>query len=81
MKAVVTSGFIESIPEKIRAKLHLQAGMVLDFDESTPFLKATASPESSGQVDEFKEWLAASVGVAKGRFTTDELMRESRGED
>lgn len=81
MKAVATSAFIESIPEKIRTKLQLRAGMVLDFDESTPYLKATAILEASDQVDEFKDWLSASVGLAKGRFTTDEVMSGSRGED
>lgn len=30
---------------------------------------------------DFDAWLAASTGVAKGRLTTDERMRETRGED
>ncbi len=81
MKAVITSGFLESIPEQIRAKLHLRVGMVLDFDESTPYLKASVIQEASERADQFAEWLSASVGMAKGQFTTDELMRESRGED
>ena len=80
MKAVVTSGFIESIPEKIRTKLQLHAGMVLDFDESTPYLKATVAVGASDRVDEFKDWLSASVGPAKGRCTTDEVMSGSRGD-
>ena len=29
----------------------------------------------------FDAWLAASVGLAKGDLTTDERMRETRGED
>ena len=32
-------------------------------------------------VADFDEWLATSTGLAKGRFTTDERMRETRGED
>jgi hypothetical protein len=30
---------------------------------------------------DFDGWLAASTGIAKGRLTTDERMRETRGED
>ena len=30
---------------------------------------------------EFDAWLAASIGIARGRLTTDERMRETRGED
>ena len=29
----------------------------------------------------FDRWLTESTGIAKGRFTTDERMRETRGED
>ena len=29
---------------------------------------------------DFDAWLASSTGLAKGRFTTDERMRETRGE-
>ena len=32
-------------------------------------------------VADFDEWLATSTGLAKGRLTTDERMRETRGED
>ena len=35
----------------------------------------------TGQAEDFERWLAASVGIAKGRLTTDERMRETRGED
>ncbi len=30
---------------------------------------------------DFERWLAASTGLAKGLLTTDERMRETRGED
>lgn len=84
MKAVVTEGFLESIPDPIRTRLHLASGMVMDFDETTPYLKATAvtDEDSPKMTDaEFDEWLAASVGIAKGMPSTDEMMRETRGED
>lgn len=81
MKAVVTQGFLESIPDPIRTKLHLRAGMILDFDENTPYLKATPEGGDEDSAQEFDTWLSESVGIAKGKFTTDELMHETRGED
>jgi hypothetical protein len=33
-----------------------------------------------GKQGDFDHWLAASTGIAKGRLTTDERMRETRGE-
>ena len=81
MKAVVTQGFLETIPDKIRAKLRLQTGMVIDFDETTPYLKAMPG-EAENQTDqEFEVWLRASIGMAKGMPSTDAMMRETRGED
>ena len=35
----------------------------------------------AAELADFDAWLAASTGMAKGRFTTDERMRETRGED
>lgn len=32
-------------------------------------------------VAQFKAWLISSTGLAKGKLTTDERMRETRGED
>jgi hypothetical protein len=34
----------------------------------------------SADLAEFDVWLAASIGIAKGKQTTDERMRETRGE-
>lgn len=51
----------------------------MEFDEAAPFLKAVPAPLPDG-VD-FQEWLTKSVGLAKGRLTTDERMLETRGED
>ena len=41
MKATLTSKGQITIPVHIRSKLHLEAGDVLEFDENSPFLKAT----------------------------------------
>lgn len=40
MKATLTSKGQITIPIKIRQRLGLQAGQVLEFDEETPYLKA-----------------------------------------
>jgi len=55
--------------------------MVLDFDESAPYLKATPAAEPEPHSDEFDTWLKDSIGLAAGKFTSDELMRETRGEE
>lgn len=83
MKAIVTKGFLESIPDQIRDKLHLKTGMVMEFDENSAFLKATpvSDEEEIMSEEEFHQWLAESVGIAKGMPSTDEMMRETRGED
>lgn len=36
---------------------------------------------SDRDMEKFDQWLAVSVGMAKGKLTTDERMRETRGED
>ena len=84
MKAVVTQGFLESIPAQICTNLHLTTGMVMEFDETSPYLKATPVTDDEEEImseEEFQKWIAESVGIAKGKFTTDEMMRETRGED
>ena len=41
MKATITSKGQITIPAKVRLRLNLQPGQVLEFDEDAPFLKAT----------------------------------------
>ena len=54
----------------------------MDFDEQTPFLKAVAAvPAPASAQDDLQSWLAASIGLAHGKFTTDERMKATRGED
>jgi len=82
MNAVLTQQAIECIPEPIRHKLNLRPGSIVDFDESVPFLKASPVGVSEQEsADKFSAWVAASLGRAKGRLTTDQRMAETRGED
>jgi AbrB family looped-hinge helix DNA binding protein len=41
MKATITSKGQITIPAKVRRRLNLRPGQVLEFDEAAPFLKAT----------------------------------------
>ncbi len=73
MKATLTSKGQITIPAKIRRKLGLQTGQVLEFDEGSPYLKA---------VPVFDEDAMRSVlGCAKGKLgkTTREWLEETRG--
>jgi bifunctional DNA-binding transcriptional regulator/antitoxin component of YhaV-PrlF toxin-antitoxin module len=79
MQATLTLEAFNFIPEPIRRRLNLSPGTVLEFDEQTPFLKAVPTPMPAQ--DNFQTWLAGSVGLAKSKFTTDERMAETRGED
>ncbi len=82
MQAVITAEFLDNIPAPIRQRLKLKAGAVMDFDEQAPYLKAVpAAASDTTELEEFQTWLNSSVGLAKGKFTTDERMRETRGED
>ncbi len=73
MKATLTSKGQITIPAKIRQKLGLQPGQVLDFDEKSPYLKA---------VPVFDEEAMRSVlGCAEGKLgkSAREWLDETRG--
>lgn len=74
MNAILSSKGQITIPLKIREKLHLKTGDVLDFDENASFLKAVRviSPEAW---DNFGAgWKDPWPGVK-----TDDVMDELRG--
>jgi bifunctional DNA-binding transcriptional regulator/antitoxin component of YhaV-PrlF toxin-antitoxin module len=83
MQAALTPEFLNVVPASIRERLKLKPGVVLDFDELAPFLKAVPAQAATddGVLAEFQTWLANSTGLAKGKFTTNERMRETRGDD
>ena len=82
MQAVISAEFVASVPESIRERLNLKAGTLMDFDETAPYLKAVPAGDSRvAEMAEFDAWLASSIGIAKGKLTTGERMRETRGED
>ena len=45
------------------------------------WMESHAPDARTTEAADFERWLAASTGMAKGRLTTDERMRETRGED
>lgn len=73
MKATLTSKGQITIPLKIREKLGLKAGQVLDFDEDAPYLKAVPVFD--------EEAMRSVVGCAEGAvgFTSGEWLDETRG--
>jgi AbrB family looped-hinge helix DNA binding protein len=73
MKATLTSKGQITIPIKIREKLGLKPGQVLDFDEDAPYLKATPVFDEDA--------MRSVVGCAEGKlgFTAAEWLDETRG--
>lgn len=73
MKATLTSKGQITIPAKIRRKLGLRAGQVLDFDEAAPYLKAILVFDEDA--------MRAVLGCAKRptSMKSDEWLDETRG--
>lgn len=74
MQATLTAEALDFIPAPIRQKLKLKTGTVLEFDETTPFLKATPA----FNVDD----MMSCIGVAKGKYdglSTADYLDATRG--
>ena len=73
MKATLTSKGQITIPVKIRRKLGLRAGQVLEFDEDSPYLKATVAFDEEAMRD--------AIGCARDIFgkKSANWLDETRG--
>lgn len=73
MKATLTSKGQITIPALIRERLGLKAGQILDFDETTPFLKAVPVYD--------EDEMMSVLGCARDRLerSTAEWLNETRG--
>lgn len=72
MKSVVSEKGQVTIPKRLRERLGIRAGEVLDFEEEAGRLVATkAAPQDP---------VAAVYGVIQGLRSTEEWMRRVRGE-
>ncbi len=73
MKATLTSKGQITIPAKVRRKLGLRPGHVLEFDEDSPYLKAVLAFD--------EEAMRSVIGCAKGALgkKTADWLEETRG--
>ena len=74
MNATLTSKGQITIPLKVREKLHLNPGDVLDFDENAPFLKAVRVISAEAWENFGNGWSDPWAGK-----TTGQVLDELRG--
>lgn len=73
MKATITSKGQVTIPIRVRKRLNLKPGDVLDFDESAPYVLA--------RPDFAEESMRSALGCARGRLgaTSEDWIEQTRG--
>lgn len=74
MKAVITTKGQVTIPHRIRRRLNLKPGQVLEFDERAPYVKATkvvALERMRSVIGMFKKELSGK--------TTEQWLETTRG--
>jgi len=74
----ITAKGTVTIPQEVRDKCGLLPNTEVEFQINRAG-KAVLVPTKPG--DTMSDWLKQVAGTAKGRFTTDEVMRMTRGED
>ena len=75
MKATITSKGQITIPAKVRRRLNLKAGQVLEFDEEAAYLKATRAFDP----DEMYAVIGCSKDADTPAGTAKEWLNETRG--
>jgi AbrB family looped-hinge helix DNA binding protein len=75
----ITSKGQVTIPLKVRKQCGLLPHTEVEFQVNRSG-KAVLVPKKS-RSSPMASWLRKARGIAKGRFTTDEVMRLTRGED
>ncbi|MGH2365862.1 MAG: AbrB/MazE/SpoVT family DNA-binding domain-containing protein [Chloroflexota bacterium] len=73
MKAIVSEKGQVTIPKRVRDRLGIRSGEVLDFEEQGGLLV--------GRKASFQDPIDHLYGILKGAATTDELLLELRGDD
>ncbi len=74
MNATLTSKGQITIPIRVRNRLHLKPGDILEFDETAPFLKATKTIPPHAWDECIKGWKDPWPGLA-----TNEVIDDLRG--
>lgn len=74
MQATLTSKGQITIPIRVRNRLHLKPGDVLEFDETAPFLKATKTIPPQAWEEFSTGWKDPWPGL-----TMNEVMDDLRG--
>lgn len=67
-----------TIPQRIREQHGLKPGTAVEIVTERGQVLIRARKRSKNPVN---DWLAQATGVAKGKITTDKLLRLTRGED
>lgn len=74
MNAVITTKGQVTIPHRIRRRLNLKPGQLLEFDDKAPFVKATKSVA----LDRMRSVIGIGKKDLAGK-TTEEWLAELRG--
>jgi AbrB family looped-hinge helix DNA binding protein len=74
---VITSKGQVTIPQRIRNRHGLKPGTTVEFVSEGGKVLLRPAKTSRNPID---AWLKQATGAAKGRFTTAEIMKLTRGE-